>query len=360
TINLPDNITSILYIKDKNRKIWKKYTCILRQSGIYQIPKSSSTKQDLICLLKFDSNIQLYYANNWIESLRSPTSYGFALKPAHIQKKSNKYIHYLCANTYDEYQRWINGIRIILYGVQLYENYQQMTKVIDDEIDNLVNLLPNQHYFNFITPTTSVMQQSTSSISLPINQIVSDSTDTHKTLIDIDSTSTKYMSYSLGMLLKFTNSFDRLKTSKTSFTRSSSFHSSLRSSKTNRTEEKIYRTKSTSPPDTSPVKTHGLIFKRSKSAKEISSQSSSIQRPKSNRISSSSSIIPFINQCIQPDKARIHIKPPKRPPPPIPSKPSPSISNHIYDSLQDTPILTNESNRTVTMSRLLPVRVTEL
>ncbi|CAF2581775.1 unnamed protein product [Rotaria sp. Silwood2] len=360
TIILPDNITSILYIKDKNRKIWKKYTCILRQSGIYQIPKSSSTKQDLICLLKFDSNIQLYYANNWIESLRSPTSYGFALKPAHIQKKSNKYIHYLCANTYDEYQRWINGIRIILYGVQLYENYQQMTKVIDDEIDNLVNLLPNQHYFNFITPTTSVMQQSTSSISLPINQIVSDSTDTHKTLIDIDSTSTKYMSYSLGMLLKFTNSFDRLKTSKTSFTRSSSFHSSLRSSKTNRTEEKIYRTKSTSPPDTSPVKTHGLIFKRSKSAKEISSQSSSIQRPKSNRISSSSSIIPFINQCIQPDKARIHIKPPKRPPPPIPSKPSPSISNHIYDSLQDTPILTNESNRTVTMSRLLPVRVTEL
>ncbi|CAF0927254.1 unnamed protein product [Rotaria sordida] len=343
TIILPDDITSILYIKDKNRKIWKKYTCILRQSGIYQIPKSTSTKQDLICLLKFDSNIQLYYANNWIESLRSPTSYGFALKHAHIQKKSNKYIHYLCTNTYDEYQRWINGIRIILYGVQLYKNYQKMTKVVNDEIDNLVNFLPNQHYFNFITPTTSAMQQSISSISLPINQIVSNSTDTHKTLIDIDSTPTQYMSYSL----------DRLKTSKIAFTRSSSFHSSLRYSKTNKTEEKIYRTKSTSPPDTSPVKTPGLIFKRSKSAKEISSS----QRSKSNKISSSSSIIPFINQCIQPDKARIHIKPPKRPPPPIPTKPSPSISNHIYDSLQDTPILTN---RTVSMPRSLHLRVTEL
>ncbi|CAF3686428.1 unnamed protein product [Rotaria sp. Silwood1] len=346
TIILPDDITSILYIKDKNRKIWKKYTCILRQSGIYQIPKTSSMKQDLICLLKFDTNIQLYYANNWIEYLRSPTSYGFALKHAHIQKKSNKYIHYLCTNTYDEYQRWINGIRIILYGVQLYRNYQQMIKVVNDEIDNLVNLLPNQHYFNFITPTTSVIQQSISSISLPINQIISNSTDKHNILIDIDSTSTKYMSYSL----------DRLKTSNTSFTRSSSFHSS----KTNKTEEKTYRTKSISPTDTSPIKTHGLIFKRSKSAKEISSQLSTTQRSKSNKISSSSSIIPFINQCIQPDKARIHIKPPKRPPPPIPSKSSPSISNHIYDSLQDTSMLINESNRTVSMSRSVPIRVTEL
>jgi len=204
TITLPDNITSILYIKDKNRKLWKKSTCILRKSGIYQIPKPSSSKRNLICLLKFDSNMQLYYANNWIESLRSPTSYGFVLKSAHIQKKSNKYIHYLCANTYDEYQRWINGIRIIFYGVQLYKNYQQMNKVVDDGIDNLVNILPNQHHFNFITSTTSAMHQSFSSISLPINQIVSDSNDSYTSSIDIDSTPIKYNYYSLGILSEYT------------------------------------------------------------------------------------------------------------------------------------------------------------
>jgi hypothetical protein len=204
TIILPDNITSILYIKDKNRKIWKKTNCILRQSGIYQIPKSSSSsKRDLICLLKFDSNMQLYYANNWTESLRSPTAFGFALKYPHIQKKSNKYIHYLCANTYEEYQRWINGIRIIFYGVQLYKNYQQKSKIVEDGFENLVNLLPNQHHLNFITTTTSAMHQSISNISLPINQIVSDSTDSHASLTDIDSTSMKYSSYSLGMSNKF-------------------------------------------------------------------------------------------------------------------------------------------------------------
>ncbi|CAF4620375.1 unnamed protein product, partial [Rotaria magnacalcarata] len=102
------------------------------------------------------------------------------------------------------------------------------------------------------------------------------------------------------------------------------------------------------------------LFKRSKSAKEISSRVSSTQRSKSHKLSSSSSIIPFINQCMQPDKTRMHMKPPKRPPPPIPPKSSQSISNHIYDSLQDTPLLNQEKSRILPVSRLLPTRVTEL
>jgi len=130
-----------------------------------------------------------------------------------------------------------------------------------------------------------------------------------------------------------------MKTSKTSFTRSSSFYSSLRHSKNTKTEQKSLRPKSTSPSDISPIKTNGIILKRSKSTKEITSRSS---------------FIPFINQCLQPDKTPIHIKPPKRPPPPIPTKASPNISNHIYDSLIDSPI---QSNKTVPILR---TRVTEL
>ncbi len=79
-----------------------------------------------------------------------------------------------------------------------------MRKIIDDNIENLVNLLPNQHYFNFITSTTSSMHQSISSISLPINQILFDSTDSHKSLVDIDSTPPKYTCFSLGMFMEFT------------------------------------------------------------------------------------------------------------------------------------------------------------
>ena len=203
TIALPDNITGILYIKDKTRKVWKKHSCILRQSGIYQIPKvssSSTAKRDLICLLKFDMNMQLYQAKNWMESLRSPTSFGFALKYAHIQKKSNKYIHYICASTSDECQRWINGIRVIQYGVQLHKNYQRIKSIVDRGVENLAKHLPNQHHFNFIqsnlSPCTS---QSNSTISLPINHIISDAPSlTARSFIDLESTAPKHEFHSLG------------------------------------------------------------------------------------------------------------------------------------------------------------------
>lgn len=135
-----------------------------------------------------------------------------------------------------------------------------------------------------------------------------------------------------------TSFLDRRKSSKSPFTRSSSFHSSLRHAKENKIEEKLSRTKSTSP-----IKTNDTIVKRSKSNK-----------------TSSSSIIPLINQCIQSDRTPTRMKPPKRSPPPIPWKTSPSISNHIYDSLEDSPILINEDSRTVSNFCLPPRRVTEL
>ncbi|CAF0751802.1 unnamed protein product [Adineta ricciae] len=377
TIVLPDDITSVLYIKEKSRKIWKKHSCILRQSGIYQLPKSSSSKRDLICLLKFDSNMQLYYANNWMEALRSPTEYGFALKYAHIQKKSNKYIHYLCTNTYEECQRWMNGIRIIQHGTQLYKNYQRMKKVIEDGPEKLAKVLPHQHYFNFIqSNTSSIMSESFSAISLPINHIVSDAS--------------KSFSESTNLSL-FDNvkSLDRLKPSKTSFIRSSSFHDSLR--RAHRSDQKLLRTYSISPPNTSPVKLMEPNLKRSKSSKEIVLKPFQTSRSKTptkkdhnevNRSSSTSSIIPFINQCIQTERTPRRSKSPipKRPPPPLPKKLSSprnimtTVDNHMYESYQEnctTPTNSRQTfsyrkpngcdeQRLVSQTRLPPMKVTEL
>ncbi|CAF3349771.1 unnamed protein product [Rotaria sp. Silwood1] len=383
TIYLPDNITSILHIKDKNRKIWKKYACILRQSGIYRMPKSLSSKRNLICLLKFDSNMQLYHAKNWIESLRSPTQYGFALKYAHIQKKSNKYIHYLCANTYDECQRWINGIRIIQHGIQLYKNYQRMKQIFDNGSVDLLKILPNKHYFNFIqSNSTSIMIDSMSTTLLPMNQ---KNSDVQKSLNNHENTPME----------KIFHSLDRLKTSKKHFIRSSSFHDSLRRS--NKIEQKLLRTYSISPPSSSPIKVIDSSLQRSKSTKELTSKSAQAQRAKTTnkkdhhettKSSSTTSIIPFIHQCIQPERtsspSKPPLPPPKRPPPPIPKKLSlnntitaattSTTDNHIYDSFQDNPSSIAHTcqrtcshtkphdieNSTVSKSHLLPMRVTEL
>ena len=351
TIVLPDDITSVLYVKDKTRKVWKKYTCILRQSGIYQIPKATASKRDLVCLLKFDTNMQLYFASDWLETLRSPTQYGFALKYAHVQKKSTKYIHYLCTHTSDACQRWVDGIRMILYGEQLYKNYQQMKEIVNGGLEKLATRLPEQRHFNFIQSTTSSMHESLSSISLPINQIVFDSVDTPKALVDLDCSSAKQVFYSL----------DRQKKSKTPFTRSSSFHSNLHQSKA---EAKQFRTKSISP-----KKGNDPVLYRSKSTKEISSRPSSASRAKSNtnkkdpsstEKSSSASFIPFIHQCLQSDQTPVHFKPPKRSPPTIPPKTVSSMHNHIYDSLQDIPFPITDDYGTVSPLPLPPTRVTEL
>jgi hypothetical protein len=158
------------------------------------------------------------------------------------------------------------------------------------------------------------------------------------------------------------SSIDRLNKSKANFTRSSSFHDSLR-----RSNKTTTRTCSTSP-----SKPNNLNLKRSKSNKEITSKSLPIQRSKSsNKTSSTGSFIPLINQCINPEKTptrtKTPISPPKRPAPPVPKKPSSShivatVDNHIYDSFHESPIFTypklkHDENRTMPKP---PMRVTEL
>lgn len=183
---------------------------------------------------------------------------------------------------------------------------------------------------------------------------------------------------------------DRLKPSKTSFIRSSSFHDSLR--RAHRSDQKLLRTYSISPPNTSPVKLMESNLKRSKSSKEIVMKPLQTPRSKTptkkehnevNRSSSTSSIIPFINQCIQAERTPRRSKSPipKRPPPPLPKKLSSpraimtTVDNHMYESYQEnctTPTNSRQTfsyrktnggcdeQRLTSQARLPPMKVTEL
>jgi hypothetical protein len=303
--------------------------------------------------------MHLYYAQHWLESLRSPTPYGFALKYAHIQKKSNKYIHYLCTHTYDECQRWTNGIRIVLYGEQLYRNYQSMKKIVRDGVDHWNKQLSEQRHLNFIQSNVLSMNEPLSSISLPINRIAVDSLVRPKTLNDIDSSTTKRMFHSLGMIMCRARSIepglisfniDRHRKSKMPFARSTSFQSNLSQSKSTKFEQKISRTKSTSPTHGSSSNTHGHSLTRSKSARDIFSRSKSAGKShKKHDMQTngkhSSSLIPLIDQCIHMERTS------KR------SDPCVTTPNHVYDSLQDLPFPVDNDRRTANMSHM---RVTEL
>ncbi|CAF1090399.1 unnamed protein product [Rotaria sordida] len=135
TITSNDELTSTpdvegnIYLKEKSRKSWKKHFCVLRSSGLYFVPKGKS-KKDLVCLAKFE-NVELFFGLDWKKKFKSPSDFCFALKHPLIQKKSSKYIKYMCVDTKNEFDRWIINIRIAKFGQQLKLNYSLMDKAMN-------------------------------------------------------------------------------------------------------------------------------------------------------------------------------------------------------------------------------------
>ncbi|CAF0763768.1 unnamed protein product [Rotaria sordida] len=127
-LKTPD-MDGIIYLKEKSRKSWKKHFCVLRSSGLYFVPKGKS-KKDLVCLAKFE-NVELFFGLGWKKKFKSPSDYCFALKHPLIQKKSSKYIKYMCVDTKNEFDRWITSIRIAKFGQQLKINYFLMEKAMN-------------------------------------------------------------------------------------------------------------------------------------------------------------------------------------------------------------------------------------
>ncbi|UJR30321.1 hypothetical protein I4U23_017858 [Adineta vaga] len=127
-LKTPD-IEGVIYLKEKSRKSWKKHFCVLRSSGLYFVPKGKS-KKDLVCLAKFE-NVELFFGLGWKKKFKSPSDYCFALKHPLIQKKSSKYIKYMCVDTKNEFDQWTTSIRIAKFGQQLKINHFLMEKAMN-------------------------------------------------------------------------------------------------------------------------------------------------------------------------------------------------------------------------------------
>lgn len=78
-------------------------------------------------------NFQVYYGVKWQPKFKSPSKHCFAIKHPQIQAKNPKYIRYLCADTEEELNKWVTGIRIAKYGRTLYENYRGIIEEIAHE-----------------------------------------------------------------------------------------------------------------------------------------------------------------------------------------------------------------------------------
>jgi len=106
---------------------------------LYYAPKGRKTSKDLLCLATFDVN-QVYYGVKWQPKFKSPTRHCFAIKHPQIQAKNPKYIRYLCADSDEDLNKWVTGIRIAKYGRVLYENFRTIIEEnVHDDIDLLAS-----------------------------------------------------------------------------------------------------------------------------------------------------------------------------------------------------------------------------
>lgn len=147
-VKVPE-VESVLYLKSDGKKAWKKFFFVLRASGLYYNPKGKFSKasKDLTCLVQFDY-VDVYHGIGWKKKYHAPTDYCFALKHPQIQKKTSKYIRYLCAENKSTIDLWIMGIRIAKYGKQLLTNYERLLNDIStwDSRNSTITNHSSGHY----------------------------------------------------------------------------------------------------------------------------------------------------------------------------------------------------------------------
>lgn len=107
------------------------------------------------CLFNFEK-LDLYFGLDWKKELKAPTDSCFALKYPQVQKKSSKFIKYLCCENGKDMKRWINGIRIAKFGKQIFTNYKKILDLI--EIHKTTGRLPaivNRRYSTSQRPNST-------------------------------------------------------------------------------------------------------------------------------------------------------------------------------------------------------------
>ncbi|TEA40161.1 hypothetical protein DBR06_SOUSAS8210095, partial [Sousa chinensis] len=96
-------IQGFLQLRGSGRKLWKRFFCFLRRSGLYYSTKGTSKGRKLYGM---------------------PTDFGFCIKPNKL-RNGHKGLRIFCSEDEQSRTCWLAAFRLFKYGVQLYKNYQQ-------------------------------------------------------------------------------------------------------------------------------------------------------------------------------------------------------------------------------------------
>ena len=92
-----------------------------------------------------------------------------------MQKKSSKYIKYICCENQNDLKRWFNGIRVAKFGKQLYENYKKILELI--EISRLSGRIPLVNNRRLSASMSSQRPRSSYSLMTNVNNITNNNDD---------------------------------------------------------------------------------------------------------------------------------------------------------------------------------------
>uniref|UniRef100_A0A665VGM8 Growth factor receptor bound protein 14 n=1 Tax=Echeneis naucrates TaxID=173247 RepID=A0A665VGM8_ECHNA len=107
-----------LHAKEQSRKSWKKFYFVLRRSGLYFSNKGTSKEPRHLQFVADFSDNDVYSVLSAKKLHGAPTEFGFCVKCSSALKL-------LCADDEPTRTCWITAMRLLKYGMQLYQNFIQ-------------------------------------------------------------------------------------------------------------------------------------------------------------------------------------------------------------------------------------------
>ncbi|XP_068185854.1 growth factor receptor-bound protein 14 isoform X3 [Antennarius striatus] len=124
-------IHGYLHAKEQTRKSWKKFYFVLRRSGLYFSNKGTSKEPRHLQFIADFSDSDIYTVLSAKKLHGAPTDYGLCVKsPWNFCLQSTKCsstrdLKLLCADDEQTRTCWITAMRLLKYGMQLYQNFIQ-------------------------------------------------------------------------------------------------------------------------------------------------------------------------------------------------------------------------------------------
>lgn len=112
-----------LHAKEQSRKSWKKFYFVLRRSGLYFSNKGTSKEPRHLQFIADFSDSDVYTVLSAKKLHGAPTDYGFCVKSTKCS--SARDLKLLCADDEQTRTCWITAMRLLKYGMQLYQNFIQ-------------------------------------------------------------------------------------------------------------------------------------------------------------------------------------------------------------------------------------------